>query len=84
MKKFKKLRFAGVCIEVLAMIIWLSSVVCNGQNADWAFGIGGDNTDNAYFMTFDGSENVILTGSFMGENIDFDPGPGEHLMSSTG
>ncbi|MBL0006227.1 MAG: T9SS type A sorting domain-containing protein [Saprospiraceae bacterium] len=49
----------------------------------WANHINSTQTDVAYAMTSDPSSNVYVTGSFSG-TVDFDPGPGEVLLTSLG
>lgn len=49
----------------------------------WANHINSGQTDVAYAMTSDPYSNVYVTGSFSG-TVDFDPGPGEVLLTSLG
>lgn len=49
----------------------------------WANHIKSAQTDVAYAMTSDSYSNVYVTGSFSG-TVDFDPGPGELLLTSSG
>jgi len=49
----------------------------------WANHINSAQTDVAYAMTSDPYSNVYVTGSFSG-TVDFDPGPGELLLTSSG
>lgn len=53
-------------------------------NYIWAERIGGAVDDYGDKVILDGSENVYVTGSFEGTDIDFDPGPGTALLSSAG
>ncbi|MFH1335205.1 MAG: hypothetical protein ABII96_01695, partial [Candidatus Zixiibacteriota bacterium] len=55
-----------------------------GGNYGWAKRIGGASDDFAGDLFVDGLDNVCLTGSFFGTNIDFDPGPGTAYLSSVG
>ena len=50
----------------------------------WAFKIGGSNLDGGYGIAVDGSSNVYVTGTFRGNNVDFDPGSGTANLSATG
>lgn len=50
----------------------------------WAFKIGGSNMDGGYGITTDASNNVYVTGTFRGSNVDFDPGSGSATLSATG
>jgi hypothetical protein len=61
----------------------------SGGNYQWAFGFGGSgngsaNDDEPYRITVDGSSNVIVTGYFVGTNVDFDPSASNNFLSSTG
>jgi hypothetical protein len=49
----------------------------------WAYDIGSGNSDRAEAVVVDGTNNVIIAGDFDG-NPDFDPGPGQHNVSSNG
>lgn len=44
-------------------------------NYRWAFDIGSSSNDDVFDVIKDGSNNVYITGSFLG-TFDFDPGPG--------
>jgi len=50
----------------------------------WAGSWGGNVTFGgmALGLTIDHSDNIIVCGYFYGEDVDFDPGPGEDLHSS--
>ncbi len=50
----------------------------------WANGIGGSNDDIGARLKIDGSGNVYITGWFASTNVDFDPGTGSAILSSTG
>ncbi len=45
---------------------------------------GGPYSDNAYGMDIDGLGNILVTGSFNGTDVDFDPGGDTDLHSSNG
>lgn len=48
----------------------------------WAGRMGGpENFDNGYDIAVDADGNAIVVGSFFGTG-DFDPGPGEHLLTA--
>src|SRR5690606_1756907 len=44
-------------------------------NFIWAKAMGGSGADTGFALAVDGSQNVYVTGSFLG-TADFDPGPG--------
>lgn len=49
-----------------------------------SFTFGGSNLDKVYSVTTDQVNNIYITGFFRGANVDFDPGPGQFLMTSNG
>ncbi len=49
----------------------------------WAFGIGGDNGEDAHDLVVDNQGNVTLAGTY-GIKVDFDPGPGTEWHSIRG
>lgn len=53
-------------------------------NLVWARSFGGFFDDIGWGVFVDRTGNVYTTGYFQGANIDFDPGPGTALLSSTG
>jgi gliding motility-associated-like protein len=48
------------------------------------FGIGGATQDQGWGITNDDSGQIYLTGQFSGNNVDFDPGTGQLLLSANG
>ena len=50
-------------------------------NILWGFVIGGPSCDRSAEISTDEKGNVYISGSF-GDTVDFDPGPGEFLMTS--
>jgi hypothetical protein len=48
----------------------------------WAKSIGGTNSDIAYSVLVDSSDNILVSGSFRGTNVDFDPGAGTSTLSA--
>ena len=51
-------------------------------NFVWAKAMGGTLTDNSYGLALDTSGSVYTTGGFA-NTVDFDPGPGTHLLTSS-
>lgn len=62
--------------------IFISKLDPNG-NFIWAKQISGNFFDNAYSLKVDAAGNVYITGVFF-SNTDFDPGPGEYRLQSSG
>ncbi len=52
-------------------------------NFEWVRGIGGAGFEYAVGVSFDPFGNVFVTGVYEG-TVDFDPGAGEYLLSSSG
>lgn len=50
----------------------------------WAFNIGGDGIDIVYDLAFDLNNDILVAGSFRGQNVDFDPGTGTAFLSEVG
>lgn len=50
----------------------------------WAFKIGGSNEDDLVHLTLDRAGDLLITGYFRGQNVDFDPGPGLANLNSNG
>jgi len=60
----------------------VSKLDANG-NFVWAKNIGGANSDLAFSVLIDQSNNVCITGNFIGV-VDFDPGPGVANLDANG
>lgn len=60
--------------------IYLQKLNASGELI-WAHHIGGENIDRGYSIDKDSEGNIYLTGSYIGV-VDFDPGPGEAILSS--
>jgi hypothetical protein len=52
-------------------------------NFNWVRTFGGTGLDDAYGMACDPSGNVWTTGTF-NDSVDFDPGPGDLILTSNG
>lgn len=50
----------------------------------WVKTFGGSTHENGYSLAVDQSDNVIISGTFLSSNIDFDPGAGTDIISSAG
>lgn len=67
-------------------LVLLSAVLSNAQvpQLEWAGSIHGDQRrDLAYSVALDLEGNVYVNGFFM-DTVDFDPGPSEHLVGTSG
>ncbi|MFN8243525.1 MAG: gliding motility-associated C-terminal domain-containing protein [Ferruginibacter sp.] len=52
-------------------------------NFNWVRQLGGTGQDGVYDFTLDKMEDAYITGAFSA-SVDFDPGPGTHLLTSNG
>jgi Secretion system C-terminal sorting domain len=77
MKMFKKL-------QILLLACILVPILNFAQINQTLLTIGGAGDDVANGMDIDPSGNWYLTGSFMGQNVDFDPGPLPAFMTAVG
>lgn len=64
------------------MDVFVGKYLLNGAYA-WAFNIGSAADDFGFAVRMAGSD-VIVNGSFMGSNVDFDPTPGTMARTSAG
>lgn len=55
--------------------------ICTAQTLEWAVPIGGKSNESSVHTATDGDGNVVSSGTFS-LAIDFDPGPGEFVISS--
>lgn len=60
---------------------WLVSLNVNAQTFEWGRQMGGSHGDYGMDVTTDNEGNILSTGHFVG-NVDFDPGPGTHFLST--
>ena len=63
--------------------VFVGKYSING-NFIWAFGVGGTSQDLGMQLQLDNANNVYVSGSFMGTNVDFDPSPAASPLSSAG
>lgn len=70
--------------SVTLAIIFLFMFSSYAQQPRWAFSVGGTGTEYLYPMIVDNGGDIIVAGQFEGTGVDFDPGPGEFLLSSKG
>jgi hypothetical protein len=65
----------------------LEDVFLTKINADGSYGftktMGGTASDIGQSVTLDGIDNVYITGSFQGTNVDFNPDPGEEDLHTS-
>ncbi len=61
--------------------IFIQKLDANG-NFVWAKSIGGTVLDQGKSITVDKNGDVYVTGTFSGNNVDFDPGPGTFNLSA--
>ena len=59
---------------------WFCRYDSNG-NGVWLNSIGGNGHDYCYHLTTDVNDNIWITGAYHNE-VDFDPGPNESILSS--
>ena len=59
---------------------WVAKYDTDG-NLLWAFSMGADSRDHAFKNAVDTEGNVYIAGNFR-NTVDFDPGPGEHLLTT--
>ncbi|MDX2173181.1 MAG: SBBP repeat-containing protein [Bacteroidota bacterium] len=62
--------------------IFVSKLDASG-NFIWARSIGGTGTDRGEGITSDASGNIYCVGTFI-NSVDFDPGPGNNILTATG
>ena len=66
----------------MALILVISSFAY-GQELNWVNKFGLASHDNSYSVTNDSEGNVYIAGEFNG-SVDFDPGPGTTVLTSSG
>ncbi len=54
------------------------------QTFEWAKRIGGTGEESCRTMALDNQGNIYLAGTFQGTNVDFNPGTGTALLTSSG
>jgi gliding motility-associated-like protein len=63
--------------------VFVGKYSING-NFIWAFGVGGNSQDLGMQLQLDSLNNVYVSGSFIGTNVDFNPGAAVTPLSSAG
>lgn len=70
-----------LCLSLLLLAITRNSY---SQQVDWAFGIGGTSTDVIKAVETDQNGNTFIAGEIRSLTVDFDPGAGVNLQSTSG
>ncbi len=73
--------------KLSCFLVFIFLHTCNfsfSQQLNWGFTVGSSGEDVSNAVYTDAQGNVYKGGRFGGVNVDFDPGPGSFLMSSTG
>lgn len=68
---------------LFSLLLLLTADYAGAQSVEWAYGFGASEVDIGYSVFADDSGFVYTTGSFKG-TVDFDPGPGTHILTSPG
>jgi gliding motility-associated-like protein len=76
--------FAIVQRILLFFFILFLAYSGQSQQVTWSLRAGGAGADAAVGTHIDAAGNVYMVGEFQGTNVDFDPGPGNGLLSSNG
>ena len=56
----------------------------NAGDFVWAKAMGGNSTELPNEMTTDANGHVYVCGRYVSDSVDFDPGPGTHMLVSNG
>ena len=72
--------------QILITLLLFTFSITYGQNLKWAKGIVSDPSSDGWgeSIIYDNSGNSLITGTFYGPAVDFDPGPGTFSLSSMG
>lgn len=71
---------------VLIFLYLFAFVLSNAQSPtlQWVKSLGGNSDDDPSCIAVDGLGNVYTSGTFYGDTIDLDPGPGTFTLGSAG
>ncbi|MFH0759918.1 MAG: SBBP repeat-containing protein [Bacteroidota bacterium] len=70
-------------LVMTVLLLFPGKSTVNAQHIEWARRIGGTGEEGCRSLAIDKQGNVYIAGTFQGTNVDFDPGPGTALISSS-
>lgn len=81
MKKLKSISLLFFTKYLFLVIVCFYSKVSIAQ---WGFSFGGDGLEQSYDMVTGSNGDIFVTGNFLDNTIDFDPGTGQLFLNSAG